>query len=551
VRPAQQGLETDDFAAGDILLRLVDEPQLAARDRIAQVVFQKAAVSDRGAHRRFEESIGSSPFILGAIERGIGVGEHGMPISGVIGTYGDADARRDRRIGFRVLTHACQGFQDGLGDAAGHGRIGKPRENNGELVPAEPGKHLAVVKHAGNSLRHRLQHPVARCMPEQVVDLLEPVEVKTQDGESPPRCQGHLDLLVQLLVECAAIGNPRKRIMMRKKSDVLFRLLARLEVANRDGAVGFPGKIERTQDELHRRRRAVGAVQFTLDRLVRPLDQPQAGGFLGKELFERLTDHAVRGRADETRKTVVDGNDGFAVADQKAFDGRIGKASHAVGFEFAAPAIAHLDGNASQGEEDDGKTRNGHRHRQPARVNCGGREFNSRVREDRDCAHGGEMEATDRDGQEQRAENLPLQPIGMQPDRQRDGADQPTEHDRRCHQNRIPNDPSLNLERSHAGVMHGCDTAPHHGAADPSSRRPIRRHGDGQARAGQHDRGNQGENRQRDVVGARKSRCERQHGNEVGCPDSKPRRCRRDDEPSETHAPARYAHVVEQANRGE
>ena len=44
--------------------------------------------------------------------------------------------------------------------------------------------------------------------------------------------------------------------MMREKADVLFGLLARQEVADRDGAVGLAGKIERTQDDLDRRRRS-------------------------------------------------------------------------------------------------------------------------------------------------------------------------------------------------------------------------------------------------------------------------------------------------------
>ena len=375
MRPPQQGFETGDFAAGDVLLRLVDEAQLAARDRIAQIVFQKAAVADRGAHRRLEKSIGSSPFVLGTIERGVGVSEQGMPIGGIVGTDRDSDAGRDRRIGFRGLAPHLQGFQDGLGDPAGHGRIGKSGQNHGELVPAEPGDHLALVEKADNSPRHRLQHAVARRVPEQVVDFLEAVEVETEHCKPAPRCQGHLYLLVQLLVEAAAIGNPRERIMMREKADVLFGLLARQEVADRDGAVGLAGKIERTQDDLDRRRRAVGTVQLTLDRLVRPLDQSQARRFSRGRTFPTFADHAVRRLANETRKAVVHGDDGLAIANQKPFDGSIGEASHAVGLEFAAPAIAHFDGDAGQGEKDDGEARKGHRDRQPVSRNRGGREL--------------------------------------------------------------------------------------------------------------------------------------------------------------------------------
>src|SRR3979409_1074913 len=41
--PAQQSLEADDPAVGDVFLRLVDEMQLSARDGIAEIVLPKEA----------------------------------------------------------------------------------------------------------------------------------------------------------------------------------------------------------------------------------------------------------------------------------------------------------------------------------------------------------------------------------------------------------------------------------------------------------------------------------------------------------------------------
>src|SRR4030088_3725229 len=90
--PAQQSLEADDPAVGDVFLRLVDEMQLSPGDGIAEVVLQKAAIPHGGAHRSFEESIDPTSFILGAVERGIGVGEQRLPLSRVIRTYGNSDA---------------------------------------------------------------------------------------------------------------------------------------------------------------------------------------------------------------------------------------------------------------------------------------------------------------------------------------------------------------------------------------------------------------------------------------------------------------------------
>ena len=210
-----------------------------------------------------------------------------------------------------------------------------------------------LVEHAGNAPRDGLQHPVARRVPEQVVDFLEAVEVETEHCKPAPRCQGHLDLLVELLVEAAAIGKPGERVMMREKADMLFGLLARPQVADRDGAVRLAGKIERTQDELDRRRRAVGMVQLAFDRLVRPLEAVSgACASSGKNCSnDSRRPCCPPSSPTETRKAVVDGDDGLAVANQQAFDGGIGEAAHAVGLEFAAPAVAHFDGDAGQARE--------------------------------------------------------------------------------------------------------------------------------------------------------------------------------------------------------
>src|SRR3979411_2059147 len=115
--PAQQSLEADDPAVGDVFLRLVDEMQLSPGDGIAEVVLQKAAIPHGGAHRSFEESIGPTSFILGAVERGIGMGEKRLPLRRVVRTYGNPDARGDRGVGFRVIARGLENLKDVLGDA--------------------------------------------------------------------------------------------------------------------------------------------------------------------------------------------------------------------------------------------------------------------------------------------------------------------------------------------------------------------------------------------------------------------------------------------------
>jgi hypothetical protein len=96
--PAQQRLESDGFAGADILLRLVDEPKLVARDGVAQLELEQAPVADLGAHGRFEEAIGGAPVFLGAVERGVRVVEQRLAIGRIVGADGDADAARHQRV---------------------------------------------------------------------------------------------------------------------------------------------------------------------------------------------------------------------------------------------------------------------------------------------------------------------------------------------------------------------------------------------------------------------------------------------------------------------
>ena len=160
--PAQQRLKAHDLAGADVVLWLVNGPQLSTGDRIAQVVFQKAALTKRGAHRCVEVAIGPPAFIFGTVERNVGVREQGMPISRIIGTDGNPNGDRDRPIDFHVLARALQGFQDGLGDAAGGGGKGKARRYDGKLVAAQSRQHLVFIQHSTNAFCDGLKGPVAR-----------------------------------------------------------------------------------------------------------------------------------------------------------------------------------------------------------------------------------------------------------------------------------------------------------------------------------------------------------------------------------------------------
>jgi hypothetical protein len=92
-------------------------------------------------------------------------------------------------------------------------------EDNDEFIAAESRHHLVLIEHAGHACCDRLEQRVAGGVPEQVVDVFEAVEIEAEHDEPLPGGKSFLDLLIELLVEAAAIGKPRERIMWCSGAD--------------------------------------------------------------------------------------------------------------------------------------------------------------------------------------------------------------------------------------------------------------------------------------------------------------------------------------------
>ena len=72
--PARQRLEAEHLAV-DRRLRLVVQEQLVARDRRAQIELQRVALAQAAVHLGVEEAHHLAAVGLGAVERGVGIGE--------------------------------------------------------------------------------------------------------------------------------------------------------------------------------------------------------------------------------------------------------------------------------------------------------------------------------------------------------------------------------------------------------------------------------------------------------------------------------------------
>ena len=78
--------------------RLVVQLELAGRQRLAQVVLQRAPRLHLRVHLRLEEAVGAAAVALGAIEREVGVAHQLVGARAVGRADGDADAGADHHL---------------------------------------------------------------------------------------------------------------------------------------------------------------------------------------------------------------------------------------------------------------------------------------------------------------------------------------------------------------------------------------------------------------------------------------------------------------------
>ena len=221
---------------------------------------------------------------------------------------------------------------------------------------------MLVVEHAGDPLGDSLKRPIACGVSKQIVDFLEPVEVEAQNGKPPPGAQCDCNFLIEFLIEAAAIGQPRECVMVSKKQNMLFRLLACTKIANRDGAVRLAAQIDDPLDELNRHFRAVAMMQDALDRLVLAIEQLETQVRVGKVLFELRADDSIgTGVTAERDEIIIDCDDGVAVANQETFDGGIGEAAHPVSFQARRRRSRISMRDAAERKHNDDKARERHR----------------------------------------------------------------------------------------------------------------------------------------------------------------------------------------------
>ena len=90
------------------------------------------------------------------------------------------------------------------------------REDDGELVAADPVRAIAAAHDRGRDLADRRQESIAGIVALAVIDRLEAVDVEDQEGERGSLPLRFLELEGQLVLECAVIAQAGQAIDERR-----------------------------------------------------------------------------------------------------------------------------------------------------------------------------------------------------------------------------------------------------------------------------------------------------------------------------------------------
>ncbi len=134
---------------------------------------------------------------------------------------GDADAAPDRDLLALDRERDLQRVDHALRDGEGTLQLDLVRQEDSELVAAEPGRQVVRSDAAADPVRDRGEEPVAGRVAERVVDDLEVVEVEEEHDRAEPLPRGD-ELLLDALGEEGAVGQPGERVVIGLVPELLL-----------------------------------------------------------------------------------------------------------------------------------------------------------------------------------------------------------------------------------------------------------------------------------------------------------------------------------------
>ncbi len=214
VPPAQQRLRASNLAARKLDLRLKEQLQQIAVERLAQRCLEILPALDRRVHARLEEAEEIAAAILGLVQRKIGVAHQIRQLRAVARRQGDADAGGDAGPLAIEVERGPDAVQDPLGDLNHGRRLGQLGQHDREFVAAQAAQAVARPQNLPQALGDLDQQEIAGVMAEAVIDLLEAVQVEQQQGSRGLAQAAAAQHLLEMLTEQGAIAEASQRIVI-------------------------------------------------------------------------------------------------------------------------------------------------------------------------------------------------------------------------------------------------------------------------------------------------------------------------------------------------
>ena len=204
--PADQRLDPGEVVGAELDLGLVVQLELVAGEGEAQVALERLARLQPGVHAGLEEAEGVAAFLLGAIERDVGVLQQPARDRAVERDQRDADAGGDQHLVAVEVERRGERLEHAAAELLRAVGLLETDLDDRELVAADAGDGIGLA-HAGlQALGAALDQQVAGGMAQQVVDVLEAVEIDADHRRDVAAPADRRHRLLEALAEQLAVG---------------------------------------------------------------------------------------------------------------------------------------------------------------------------------------------------------------------------------------------------------------------------------------------------------------------------------------------------------
>ncbi len=189
-------------------------------------------------------------------------------------------------VSYPSRTRRPQRLDHALGEARGFAWGGDPFEQDGELVPTEAGDRVRATQAGRETLSHHDQQPIARVVPEAVVDHLEAIQVEEEHGNGDAAPAGAGERLGEAVHEQGSVGQAGQWVVERQVSQLLLRPVPLGDVHRHAAHESPPGQV--LEGKLQRQpvaRLAVGGGNGFLG--LQRLPGREHGQVVGAQLLSR------------------------------------------------------------------------------------------------------------------------------------------------------------------------------------------------------------------------------------------------------------------------